>query len=90
MKISRHAAGAVLPLILTRQARGAASSPAEGGVPHVPFGVKAPDFARLAAGRLAQASRKRPWSPETLRKDGAFEAALSTIHSQRKRGNGPI
>ena len=31
------------------------------------------------AGRLAQASRKRPWSRESLRPDGAFEAQLSKL-----------
>jgi aminocarboxymuconate-semialdehyde decarboxylase len=30
-------------------------------------------------GRLAQASRVRPWSPESLRKEGAFEEMLSRL-----------
>lgn len=30
-------------------------------------------------GRLAMAARKRPWSPDTLRKDGAFEERLSRL-----------
>lgn len=31
------------------------------------------------AGRLAQAARKRPWASEAIRKDGAFEAALTRL-----------
>ncbi len=30
-------------------------------------------------GRMAAAARKRPWAPEALRPDGAFEAALSRL-----------
>jgi aminocarboxymuconate-semialdehyde decarboxylase len=30
-------------------------------------------------GRMAQAARKRPWSPESLRTEGAFERALSGL-----------
>lgn len=30
-------------------------------------------------GRLAAAARKRPWAPEALRPDGAFEAALARL-----------
>jgi len=30
-------------------------------------------------GRMAAAARKRPWAPESLRPDGAFEAALSRL-----------
>lgn len=31
------------------------------------------------AGRLAQAARKRPWAPASLKPDGAFEAVLARI-----------
>jgi aminocarboxymuconate-semialdehyde decarboxylase len=31
------------------------------------------------AGRLAYAAQKRPWAPGALKKDGAFEEALSKI-----------
>jgi len=33
----------------------------------------------FAAGRLTQASQKRPWAPEWLKSDGDFEAAMATI-----------
>jgi aminocarboxymuconate-semialdehyde decarboxylase len=31
------------------------------------------------AGRLAQASRKRPWASDSMKKDGAFESALARL-----------
>ena len=33
----------------------------------------------MLAGRLAQAARKRPWASESIRKDGAFEEALTRL-----------
>ena len=33
----------------------------------------------MLAGRLAQAAHKRPWASESLRKDGAFEQALTRL-----------
>ena len=33
----------------------------------------------MLAGRLAQAARKRPWASEDIRKDGAFEEAVTRL-----------
>jgi aminocarboxymuconate-semialdehyde decarboxylase len=33
----------------------------------------------FVAGRLAQAGRKRPWAPASLKPDGAFEAQLAKV-----------
>ncbi len=33
----------------------------------------------MLAGRLAQAAQKRPWASESIRKDGAFEEALTRL-----------